>query len=129
MQDEVTYQALLTYRQTILTALNDVESALVAYAREQEHRDDLRQAVAANSEAVDLANTLYVNGNTDFLNVITAETALYSTQTALEQSNYNLITDLIALYKALGGGWEDVPLSVGATTQPDLQAMVGWQSG
>ena len=99
-------QALLVYKQTVLTALQDVESALVAYTREKQRREALVKAVAANVEARDLSNQLYQLGRTDFLNVLNAERSLYGAQLALTQSDTNIATDLTALYKALGGGWE-----------------------
>ena len=107
VQNALQEQALLTYQQAVLTALQDVETALVAYAKEQEHQKALAQAVASNRQAVDLAMTLYVAGKTDFLNVLTAQLALFSTENALAQSTSALDTDLVALYKALGGGWEE----------------------
>jgi len=106
LQNALQEQALLTYQQTVLNALNEVETALVAYAKEQEHQKALATAVANNRKAVDLAMTLYVAGKTDFLNVLTAQLALFSTEDALAQSTRTLDTNLVALYKALGGGWE-----------------------
>lgn len=106
VQNALQEQALITYQKTVLTALQDVETALVAYAKEQEHQKSLAQAVASNRQAVDLAMQLYVAGKTDFLNVLNAQRALYVTEDALTQSTRSLGTNLIALYKALGGGWE-----------------------
>jgi NodT family efflux transporter outer membrane factor (OMF) lipoprotein len=102
-------QSLLTYRQTVLTALQDVENALIASAREAEHRKALIDAVAANRKAVDYATQLYVNGQTDFLSVLDAQRSLFATEDALVQSTGVVSTDLVALYKALGGGWDDGP--------------------
>jgi NodT family efflux transporter outer membrane factor (OMF) lipoprotein len=99
-------QAAITYEQTVLTALRDVESALVAYGQEQQHRAALIEAVAANRKALDLAQTLYNQGQTGFLDVLTAERSLYASQDALAQSDATMATNLIALFKALGGGWE-----------------------
>ena len=112
VQESLQQQAVLTYKQTVLTALNDVESALVAYTNEHERHKALLNAVAANQKAVELATQLYVEGQTDFLNVLTAQGSLYSSEDALVQSTRNLSTDLIALYKALGGGWD--------TASPDI---------
>jgi outer membrane protein TolC len=106
VQNALTDQALLTYQQTVLTALSDVENALVAYAQEQAHHKALGEAVVQNVKAVDIANRLYKEGLTDFLQVLLAERALFAAQTALVQSDQALTTDLVALYKALGGGWE-----------------------
>ncbi len=108
VQDAIQEQALLTYGKTVLTALKDVETALVAYAKQQESRKSLSVAVVENRKAVDLAMQLYLAGKSDFLNVTTAQRNLFVTEDALSQSTRNVDTDLIALYKALGGGWEKV---------------------
>ena len=98
-------QVLIAYKATVLTALQDVENALIAYDREQARRATLVEAVTANRRAVDLANTLYQQGETDFLNVLTAQRSLLQAEDALEQSDRTVTQNLIALYKALGGGW------------------------
>jgi multidrug efflux system outer membrane protein len=97
----------VTYQNTVLTALKDVESALVAYAKEQEHRKSLTQAVTHNRRAVELALQLYTAGRTDFLNVLNAQRSLFVSEDALAQSIRSVSTQLVALYKALGGGWEE----------------------
>jgi multidrug efflux system outer membrane protein len=99
-------ESLIVYRQTVLAALQEVENVLIASAKEQEHRRELAAAVAANRKAVDLATRLYVEGQTDFLNVLEAQRSLYSSEDALTRSNGTVSTNLIALYKALGGGWQ-----------------------
>ncbi len=109
LQKAFAEQDLAAYEQTILTALKDVETALVAYAKEQQRINSLTVAVANNLKAVDLSTKLYVAGRSDFLNVLVAQRALNISQDALAQSTRSLATDLIALYKALGGGWEEVP--------------------
>jgi NodT family efflux transporter outer membrane factor (OMF) lipoprotein len=109
-------QAYLTYRSTVLAALQDVETQLTAYAQEQQRRAALADAVAANQKAVEIATKRYQQGGlTDFLNVLVAEQSLFATQDALVQSNRNVGTDLVALYKALGGGWQ---IGEPSTTQP-----------
>ena len=107
VQNALEEQALLTYRKAVLTALQDVETALIAYAKEQDHHKTLAEEVEQNQKAFDLSMKLYVVGKGDFLNVLIAERALYTSQDALVQSVRNLSGDLVALYKALGGGWED----------------------
>ncbi len=109
VQTALQEQALLSYEKTVLTALKEVETALVAYAKEQEHRQALVNAVHHNRQAVELATRLYVAGRTDFLNVLTAQRSLYVNEDALTQSTRTVGTTLIALYKALGGGWEKEP--------------------
>jgi NodT family efflux transporter outer membrane factor (OMF) lipoprotein len=121
VQDALQEQALLTYEKTVLTALKDVETALVAYAKEQETRKSLSVAVVNNRKAVDLAMMLYLAGKSDFLNVLIAQRALFATEDALVQSIRTVDTNLIALYKALGGGWEKDSVS----PRPKDQAQVG----
>ncbi len=106
LQNAAQQQALLGYQQIVLTALQDVESALIGYTKEQEHRTALQEAVRSNQSAVDLSKQLYTAGQGDFLNVLVAQRNLYQTQDALVQSNRTIDTELISLYKALGGGWQ-----------------------
>ena len=101
LQDE----SIIAYRQTVLTAIQEVENALIASTKEQEHYKSLQAAVVANRKAVDLATRLYTEGHTDFLNVLSAQRSLYFSEDALVQSTQALAVEMIALYKALGGGW------------------------
>jgi outer membrane protein TolC len=98
-------QTLISYRQTVLTALQEVENALIASTNEQERRESLVHAVAANRKAVSLAKILYVEGQTDFLSVLDAQRSLFLTEETLVLSTSAVSTDLVALYKAIGGGW------------------------
>lgn len=106
VQTAVQAQALTAYKKTVLAALQEVEAALVGFAREQERRAALADAVAANQRAFELATDRYNHGVTDFLSVLDAERSLFGSQDALVQSNRAVGTDAVALYKALGGGWE-----------------------
>ena len=99
-------QALLSYRATILNALNEVENSLAVYVAEQQHRRALLTVVEAERRAVELSTALYRQGETDFLNVLVAQRSLYSSEDALVQSDRNVAANLVRLYKALGGGWE-----------------------
>jgi multidrug efflux system outer membrane protein len=116
-------EALYTWQATVIQSLTDVENALVAYTKEQQHRQALSAAVIANKKAVELSTLLYSNGQTDFLNVLVAEQSLFNSQNSLVMSNTTLATNLVALYKALGGGWEgrDAPPSV--TTPPNIPTL------
>ena len=113
-------QALAAYEKTVLTAFEDVENGLVAYANEQIRRQSLENAVVSSRQSLALANKLYTNGLTDFVNVLEAERSLYQAQAALVQSDRTVSTDVVALYKSLGGGWETVEkptsLSLAQTT-------------
>jgi NodT family efflux transporter outer membrane factor (OMF) lipoprotein len=107
LQKALRLQASINYQQTVLNALREVEDALVAYARQQDRRKDLTDAVNANRRAVELANQLYIYGRTDFLNVLTAQASLYSAEDALAQADQVLSSNAVTLYKALGGGWRN----------------------
>jgi NodT family efflux transporter outer membrane factor (OMF) lipoprotein len=99
-------QAVTQYEKTVLSAFGDVEKSLVSYAQEQVRYRSLDQAVAANRRAAEMANELYIRGLEDYLNVLDAQRALYLTETERAQSEATMAANLVALYKALGGGWE-----------------------
>jgi len=105
-QKAIALQSLYNYRQTVLQALDDVDSALAAFTREQAHYHALAVAVTQDQRALTLSDALYRNGLTDFLNVLTAQQSLYTAQDALVQSQQVVSTDLVTLYQALGGGWQ-----------------------
>lgn len=106
-QEALGDEAFITYQKTVLAALQDVENALIAYNKEWEHRSALNDAVVASRKAVEVSMQLYSAGQTDFLNVLQAQGTLYASENAFVQSNSSAGQDLIALYKALGGGWEN----------------------
>jgi len=107
-------QALANYEKTVLASFEDVENALVGYAKERARHRSLEDAVQSSQESLRLANQLYANGLANFINVLDAERSLYQTQDQLVQSELVISSDLIALYKALGGGWEDQDLTKAA---------------
>jgi NodT family efflux transporter outer membrane factor (OMF) lipoprotein len=106
VQNALQKQALVQYRQAVMQSLADVNNALTAFYSEQDHRRLLQTEVAANQRSVALSQKLYKAGLVDFLTVLTAQQALYQSEDQLQQSEQTVSTDLIALYKALGGGWE-----------------------
>jgi outer membrane protein, multidrug efflux system len=99
-------QALLTYQSTVLTAFKEVENTLVAYSKEQQRHKSLAHAVGASQLAVQMADERYHRGLTTFLDVLQTQQTLYQTQRDVVESSAQLSTDLVALYKALGGGWQ-----------------------
>jgi outer membrane protein, multidrug efflux system len=102
-------QALDAYQQTVLVALEEAENALTAYAKEQVRRESLSQSVEANQQALELSTQLYKSGLADFLRVLDSERSLYAAQDALVQSDQAVSENLVQLYKALGGGWQNKP--------------------
>jgi NodT family efflux transporter outer membrane factor (OMF) lipoprotein len=99
-------QALTAYQKALLTAFQDVEDSIIGYDREQARRVALAQAVASNRRAVDLATQLYSRGLVDFLSVLDAQRELFQAEDLLVRSDTAVTENLIALYKSLGGGWE-----------------------
>jgi NodT family efflux transporter outer membrane factor (OMF) lipoprotein len=100
-------QALAAYEQSMLAAFTDVETALTGYAQEQTRRQSLAHSAQASGQVVSMARDLYSHGLADFLRVLEAQRTLYQSQDALIESDRAVSLDLIALYKALGGGWEE----------------------
>jgi NodT family efflux transporter outer membrane factor (OMF) lipoprotein len=99
-------EAAVAYRKTVLNALQDVENALAAYRTELRRHQALERTVQAQTAALAIAQDQYVHGVSTFIDVLTAETSLAQQHQALIQSTLSLTTDVVNLYKALGGGWE-----------------------
>ncbi len=99
-------QALGQYQSIVLAAFQDVENALVAYGQERIRRKTLAAAVQASQLATELSNDLYTRGLGPFLNVLESQRTLFAAQDQMVQSETAVTTNLIALYKALGGGWD-----------------------
>ncbi|MBI5441994.1 MAG: efflux transporter outer membrane subunit [Deltaproteobacteria bacterium] len=106
VQNERQAQALLAYEKAFLSALEEVENALAAYGKEEARRRALVEAVAAHERAFATAGALYSSGLTDFLQVLDAQRSLLAAQSQLAESEAAAVSGLVALYKALGGGWE-----------------------
>lgn len=118
-------QSFVAYRSSILTALKDVEDALLSLGKERSRSRNLLTSVTAYRQAASLSQSLYKTGSSGFLDVLTAERSLYMAEDALLQSRVLITADYIALNKALGGGWEgyiDVtrPEVVDTNTGPHL---------
>lgn len=99
-------QAFLAYSRAVLASLEETENALTGYQQEQARRGFLVESVAASRRAYELADQLYKGGLKDFLNVLESQRQLYEAEDQLAQSDRGVTANLIALYKALGGGWE-----------------------
>jgi multidrug efflux system outer membrane protein len=101
---------LASYESAVLGALEETEGALITYGRAQTRRDLLTDAAEASERAADLARQRFQGGLTDFVNVLEAERDALADQDSLAQSRTQTATALVAVYKALGGGWVDEPL-------------------
>jgi multidrug efflux system outer membrane protein len=102
-------QALLAWRNTVLGALRDVEDALARYRSEEERRGHLVQSVIAARSTLAIAEDQYRTGFITFINVLGAQDALLNAQDQLAQSDASVASDIVAVYKALGGGWSTAP--------------------
>ncbi|MBI5895725.1 MAG: TolC family protein, partial [Desulfobacterales bacterium] len=98
-------QALKQYQSTVLGALEEAESAMAAYVGEQQRRDSLITATQAATQAFTLARNQYEAGLVDFSVVLIAQQAMLSYEDQLAQSEGTVTTNLVRLYKSLGGGW------------------------
>jgi multidrug efflux system outer membrane protein len=109
---------LAAYDKTVLNALEETEDALVDFGREQVRRDYLRTSERSATEAMTLARQRYDGGIDDFLPVLDAQRTQLSIQAQLAQSETRTATTLVAIYKALGGGWEiEQPTTKTASTR------------
>jgi multidrug efflux system outer membrane protein len=104
--DARTEAQLARYEKTVLAALEETENALVNYGRQQVRVQALREAAQASEKAHQLAHLRYEDGIADFLTVLDAERRLLEVQDRLAASETTTATALVAVYKALGGGWE-----------------------
>jgi outer membrane protein, multidrug efflux system len=104
-------EAALAYQRTVLNALHEVENALAAYGADQQRRAWLDATVAQNRDALALSRQRYESGLAAFIDVLDVERTLQQNQLALADSISAISTDLVRLYRTLGGGWEQGPLS------------------
>ena len=100
----------LNYRQTVLNALSEVENDLVAYRTDREQRDKLAATVRSANDTLRLATSQYSNGLANFIQVLNDERTLVSSQQQLVQTDMTLVNDVVNLYVALGGGWQQTPI-------------------
>jgi NodT family efflux transporter outer membrane factor (OMF) lipoprotein len=117
-------ETLYAFRYSFLKALEEVENALADYYAEQTRCRTLADYVHAGEEALALADERYRRGLINFLNVLEAQRTLYSAQSSHRKSEAKVLTSLISLYKALGGGWNAAELSLAARVDNRLDQFV-----
>ncbi|AZO23294.1 efflux transporter outer membrane subunit [Mesorhizobium sp. M1E.F.Ca.ET.045.02.1.1] len=118
-------QYFIAYKAAVLTALENVENALVSLSQERIRNGKLASSAKSYGDAARLERTLYKAGETSLLDVLDAERSAYSADDTLLQSRVSIATDYIALNKALGGGWDGTidsskPEIIDAKTGPRL---------
>jgi NodT family efflux transporter outer membrane factor (OMF) lipoprotein len=130
VEDARFQQSLVAYRETVLKAAQEVEDALSGFVNAQQAAAHEQNAVKAAQRSVQLAIVQYREGASDFQRVLDAQRSLRQEQNSLAQTDSGVATNLIALYKALGGGWElrqGQPI-VPEETQREMEARTDWGS-
>ena len=128
IQDARFQQLIVNYQNTVLRAAQEVEDSMIGFVNAQLATESGTRAVAAAQRSVDLAFVQYREGATDFQRVLDAQRTLLQQQNSLAQTRSSVATSLIALYKALGGGWE---MRLGQPIVPDpmkdqMQQRTAW---
>ena len=106
IEDARFQQLIVNYQDTVLRAAQEVEDNMIGFLNAQLATESGIKAVAAAQRSVDLAFSQYREGATDYERVLDAQRTLLAQQNTLAQTRSTVATSLIALYKALGGGWE-----------------------
>ncbi len=106
VQDAQFQEALLTYQNTVLQAQQEVENGLATFANEQRAVTVLTEAAGAARRSTELAMIQYKGGQADYTTVLTAQQAQLAVEDSLVTARGNVVQGLIAIYRALGGGWE-----------------------
>jgi outer membrane protein TolC len=99
-------EAAIEYQRTVLRAWHEIDNALSAYIAQQRRTSELAEAVTASRDAYELATMRYEHGMTSFLVALDAQRTMLQAQQAFSESTTAVSTQLVAIYKALGGGWE-----------------------
>jgi len=106
VQDARLQQALVAYQDTVLRAAREVEDAIVSLAGTQMQESILNESVAAAKRSNELSLLRYQEGFSDYQRVLDAQQALFSQQNRYVQNRGQSVQNVVAIYKALGGGWE-----------------------
>lgn len=109
VEEATTAELLADWENTVLSAVEDVRNAMYAYVREKERNSSLEDSVKAALRAVELVESLYKSGLTDFQNVLDTQRTLFVQQDKLASSNGSMLRDLVQIYKAFGAGWQSAP--------------------
>jgi NodT family efflux transporter outer membrane factor (OMF) lipoprotein len=128
VEDARFQQAVVSYRNAVLEAAREVEDALVAFVRGKQRVEFLKASVDAARRSVDLALIQYRDGAVDFTRVLDTQTFLVGQQDTHTAARGRVVRDLIATYKALGGGWQVRGATGGLTdaNREDMDARTDW---
>jgi NodT family efflux transporter outer membrane factor (OMF) lipoprotein len=107
-------EAAVFFQETVLRAWKEVDDALTRYREAQRRRIDVARSVTENQSALQAARQRYSEGATNFLDVTATQAQLLQSENDLSDSDTQIATDLVNLYRALGGGWEVADAAYGA---------------
>jgi outer membrane protein TolC len=128
VQDARFQQLLVNYQDTVLRAAQEVEDALIGFLQSQEALVYDQNSVTAARRSVEISQRQYQEGATDYERVLDSQRALLQQETRQTNTRASIATNLIALYKALGGGWElrvDQPF-LAESTQAEMRERTNW---
>ena len=128
VQDALFQQSLVTYRQTVLQALQEAENAMSSFLRARQRLQLLQQAATAASRSTKLALDQYNAGSTDFTTVVSAQTTQYQQESGVASAAATAALQAVAIFRAVGGGWLPQPLPLPAATIKAMQERTNWGS-
>ena len=111
VQKAVTAELLAGWQNTVLAAVEDVQNAMYAYTQQVKRQQLLEESVSASLRSVELVQSLYKSGLTDFQNVLDTQRTLFLQQDNLAVSNGLLLQDIVLIYKAFGAGWQNTEMT------------------
>lgn len=117
VEDARTEQALLNYEQTVLEAMNEIENAMTTLVEQRVQYEAQKRSAKATKKTVRLATRLYKDGLVDFQNVLDAQRSLLDIELQVAETEGDVATDVVNLYKALGGGWDPGEIDKGGKTK------------
>jgi outer membrane protein TolC len=126
VQDARLQQLIEAYRDKVRQAAREADDAASGLTRSLQRERILREAERAAQRSLSLANTLYLEGYSDFQRVLDAQRALLDAQDSYLISRGDAVSNVIALYKALGGGWYSARPKVDPATRQQMEQRTDW---
>lgn len=109
VEEAATNELLANWQNTVLSAVEDANNAMSSYTNGQMRTQSLDDSVKASLRSVEIVESLYKNGLTDFQNVLDTQRSLFVQQDKLASSEGQLLTDIVRIYKSFGIGWDNIP--------------------
>ncbi|MTI43301.1 NodT family efflux transporter outer membrane factor (OMF) lipoprotein [Roseibium hamelinense] len=128
IQDAKFQEALLNYENVVLTAYSEVETAIAAFLRSKQEAVYLRRSVTAARSAVTEVQAQYQDGTAAYNRVVDAQRSLLTSEERYLAAHANVLTNLVAIYKGLGGGWlpENVDGLISEKTRQQMAERTNW---